>query len=254
MCYECYWTIFKIIKRLIPINDNEGKNEIYITQIKKYKMILNEIKHFIYYPLSLHMIKNDSYINYFINNEWHISNNNNKINNKISPYIQIMIENTKEINDKLTMFLPISLKARIRFIYIFLIFTLDKMKENINKISNFNKSTINIITQDLKLFLKNLTEIINCNDNGNEINNKSKINLFENILNNFVEFLNNAFLSKDKFLNSVGRNKIAWNLINSLLNMNKFVTNNEKEKMKLDLKCIYIKELQIINDILITNE
>ena len=113
---------------------------------------------------------------------------------------------------------------------------------------------INTIIQDLKLFLKNLTEIINCNDNGNEINNKSKINLFENVLNNFIECLNNAFLNKDKFLNSVGKNKTPWNLINSLLNMNKFISNNEKEKIKLDLKCIYIKELQIIIDILRKNE
>ena len=253
ICYECYWTIFKIIKRMIPINNN-GKNEIYNTQINKYKIILNEIKHFIYYPISLHMIKNDSYVNYFFNNDWNINNNNKKIGNKKSAYIQIMIENIKEINDKLTMFLPISLKARIRFIYIFLILMLDKIKEKINKISNLNNGMINTIIQDLKLFLKNLTEIINCNDNGNEINNKSKINLFENVLNNFIECLNNAFLNKDKFLNSVGKNKTPWNLINSLLNMNKFISNNEKEKIKLDLKCIYIKELQIIIDILRKNE
>ena len=78
--------------------------------------------------------------------------------------------------------------------------------------------------------------------------------MFENVLNNFIECLNNAFLNKDKFLNSVGKNKTPWNLINSLLNMNKFISNNEKEKIKLDLKCIYIKELQIIIDILRKNE
>jgi hypothetical protein len=253
ICYECYWTIFKIIKRMIPINNN-GKNEIYNAQINKYKIILNEIKHFIYYPISLHMIKNDSYVNYFFNNDWNINNNNKKICNKKSAYIQIMIENIKDINEKLTMFLPISLKARIRFLYIFIISMLDKLKENIYKITNINKSIINIIIQDFKIFTNNLKDIINCNDNGNEINNKSKINLFENALNSFVEFINNIFLGKDRFLNSVGKNKISWHLINSLLNMNKIITNNEKEKIKSDLKCIYIKDLQIINDILIKNE
>ena len=236
ICYECYWTIFKIIKRMIPINKSNGKNEISKIQINKYKIILNEIKHFIYYPISIDMIKNDSYINYFINNDWQINPNNKKINNK------------------LTMFLPISLKARIRFLYIFIISMLDKLKENIYKITNINKSIINIIIQDFKIFTNNLKDIINCNDNGNEINNKSKINLFENALNSFVEFINNIFLGKDRFLNSVGKNKISWHLINSLLNMNKIITNNEKEKIKSDLKCIYIKDLQIINDILIKNE
>ena len=254
ICYECYWTIFKIIKRMIPINKSNGKNEVSNIQINKYKIILNEIKHFIYYPISIDMIKNDSYINYFINNDWQINPNNKKINNKITAYIQIMIENIKDINEKLTMFLPISLKARIRFLYIFIISMLDKLKENIYKITNINKSIINIIIQDFKIFTNNLKDIINCNDNGNEINNKSKINLFENALNHFVEFINNIFLGKDRFLNSAGKNKISWHLINSLLNMNKIITNNEKEKIKSDLKCIYIKDLQIINDILIKNE
>ena len=254
ICYECYWTIFKIIKRMIPINKSNGKNEVSNIQINKYKIILNEIKHFIYYPISIDMIKNDSYINYFINNDWQINPNNKKINNKITAYIQTMIENIKDINEKLTMFLPISLKARIRFLYIFIISMLDKLKENIYKITNINKSIINIIIQDFKIFTNNLKDIINCNDNGNEINNKSKINLFENALNSFVEFINNIFLGKDRFLNSVGKNKISWHLINSLLNMNKIITNNEKEKIKSDLKCIYIKDLQIINDILIKNE
>jgi hypothetical protein len=61
-------------------------------------------------------------------------NFNSKNNNKLNLYIQIMIENMKDINDKLTMFLPISLKARIRFIYIFLIFLIDKIMEHIDKI------------------------------------------------------------------------------------------------------------------------
>ena len=254
ICFECYWTIFKIIKRMLPINKSNGNNDIYKTQINKYKIILNEIKHFIYYPVSLHMIKNDSYVNYFINNDWQINPNNKKINNKINTYIQIMIENIKEINDKLTMFLPISLKARIRFIYIFVVSMFDKIRENINKISNINKSMINAIIQDLKIFLKNLSEIINCNDNGNEINNKLKINLLENALNDFVEFLNNAFLNKEKFLISIGKSKISWDLINILLNMNKFVTNSEKDKIRQDLKCMHIKELQIFQNILKKNE
>ena len=254
ICFECYWTIFKIIKRMLPINKSNGNNDIYKTQINKYKIILNEIKHFIYYPVSLHMIKNDSYVNYFINNDWQINPNNKKINNKINTYIQIMIENIKEINDKLTMFLPISLKARIRFIYIFVVSMFDKIRENINKISNINKSMINAIIQDLKIFMKNLREIINFNDNGNEINNKLKINLLENALNDFVEFLNNAFLNKEKFLISIGKSKISWDLINILLNMNKCVTNSEKDKIRQDLKCMHIKELQIFQNILKKNE
>ena len=157
ICYECYWTIFKIIKRMIPINNN-GKNEIYNTQINKYKIILNEIKHFIYYPVSLHMIKNDSYVNYFINNDWQINPNNKKINNKINTYIQIMIENIKEINDKLTMFLPISLKARIRFIYIFVVSMFDKIRENINKILIKSQDILlfPILTKNLSLLKKAL--------------------------------------------------------------------------------------------------
>ena len=86
---------------MIPINNN-GKNEIYNTQINKYKIILNEIKHFIYYPISLHMIKNDSYVNYFFNNDWNINNNNKKIGNKKSAYItELQSINIKELLPKL---------------------------------------------------------------------------------------------------------------------------------------------------------
>ena len=251
ICYECYWTLFKIIKRIIPLKKSDGNNEIYNSKINKYKIILKEIQHFIYYPLSCKLIKNDSYINNFINNNWQISVNNKIANNKLNLYIQIIIENIKDVNDKLIMFLPITLKARIRFIYIFLIFMFDKIKENIDKIQNMNKGIINtIINIDIKQLKNKLSEIINFNDNGNEINNKSKLNLFDNIFNKYMEYLKIIITNKNSFINSVGKNKIPLHLINSLLNMNKLIDENDKSKIKSDVRCIYVKEIQIINDIL----
>ena len=248
ICFECYWTIFKIIKRMVPSNKSNSNNDIHFIQINRYKIILNEIQHFIYYPISFNLIKNDTYINNFINNNWQI-NFNSKNNNKLNLYIQIMIENMKDINDKLTMFLPISLKARIRFIYIFLIFLIDKIMENIDKIKEINKSIINIINSDFKILKNKLNDIIICNDNGNEINNKSKMNLFENIFNNFAEYINNILISKEKFINNVAKNKIPWHLVNSLLGLNKNINNNDKNKIRNDLKCYYVKEIQIMYDI-----
>ena len=249
ICFECYWTIFKIIKRMVPSNKSNSNNDIHFIQINRYKIILNEIQHFIYYPISANLIKNDSYINSFINNNWQIIINSKNNNNKLNIYIQIMIENIKDINDKLTMFLPISLKARIRFIYIFLIFLIDKIKENIDKIKEINKSIINVINSDFKILKNKLNEIIIFSDNGNEINNKSKMNLFENIFNNFADYLNNILISKEKFISNVAKNKIPWQLINSLLSLNKNINNNDKNKIRTDLKCNYVKEIQIIYDI-----
>ena len=248
ICYECYWTSFKIIKRMIPLNKKNSHNDIYYIQINRYKNILYEIQHFIYYQISVNIIKNNAYINSFINNSWR-NNPNKSNNNKINMYIQIILENIKDVNDKLTMFLPISLKARIRFIYIFLIFLIDKIKENIDKIKDINKSIISNIISDFKLVKNKLNVIIILNDNGNEINNKSKMNLFDNVFNNFVEYLNNILINKEKFINIVTKNKIPWNLVNSLLNMNKNISINDKNKIKNDLKCNYIKEIQIMYDI-----
>ena len=251
ICYECYWTIFKIIKRIVPSKKSEGNNEIFNSKINKYKIILKEIQHFIYYSLSSKLIKNNSYINNFINNNWQINANNKKINNKFNLYIQIIIENIKDVNDKLMMFLPISLKARIRFIYIFLILMFDKIKENIDKIKHINKEIINtIINIDIKNLKVKIKEIINCNDNGNEINSKSNLALFDNIFNKFVEYLDIIIINKNNFINNVGKNKIPLHLINSLISMNKQIIENDKNKIKSDVRCIYVKEIQIINDIL----
>ena len=251
ICYECYWTIFKVIKRIVPLKKSDGNNEIYNSKVNKYKIILKEIQHFIYYPLSYKLIKNNSYINNFINNNWQISANSKTANNKLNLYIQIILGNIKDINDKLIMFLPISLKARIRFIYIFLILMFDKIKENIDKIKNINKEILNtIINIDIKNLKNKLTEIINCNDNGNEINSKSNLTLFDNIFNKFVEYLNIIIMNKNNFINNVGKNKIPLHLINNLRRMNKLIAENDKSKIKSDVRCIYVKEIQIINDIL----
>ena len=245
ICYECCRTILKIIKRLVPLNKNN--NEIYNIQINKYKIILDEIQHFVYYPISMNLINNNSYINSFINNNWQI-NTNNKNNKKLSIYIQIMLENIKDINDKLSMFLPISSKAKTRFIYIFLLLMVDKIKENIIQIKDLNKSILNIIILDFKTFKNNICNILICGDNGNEINNKSKIVVFDNIFNNFIDFLNTILINKEKFINCVAKNKIPWNSVNNLLNMNKVISISDKGRIKADLKYNYIKELQIIND------
>ena len=249
ICYECCWTIFKIIKRMIPSNKNNSQNDIYFIQLNRHKIILNEIQHFIYYPISSNLIKNNTYINSFINNKWLINMNNKNNNNKFNAYIEIMIENIKDVKEKLTMFLPISLKSRIRFIYIFLIFMIDKIKDNIDKIKDINKSTLNIIISDFKSFNNKLKNIIISNDNGNEINNKSKINLFDNIFNNFFEYLNTIIISKEKFIINVTKNKIPLFLVNKLLNMNKYIINNDRNKIQSDLRCNFLKEIQIINDI-----
>ena len=249
ICYECCWTIFKIIKRMIPSNKNNSQNDIYFIQLNRHKIILSEIQHFIYYPISSNLIKNNTYINSFINNKWLINMNNKNNNNKFNAYIEIMIENIKDVKEKLTMFLPISLKSRIRFIYIFLIFMIDKIKDNIDKIKDINKSNLNIIISDFKSFNNKLKNIIISNDNGNEINNKSKINLFDNIFNNFFEYLNTIIISKEKFIINVTKNKIPLFLVNKLLNMNKYIINNDRNKIQSDLRCNFLKEIQIINDI-----
>ena len=248
ICFESCWSIFKIIKRMLPSKKNNYQNDIHFIQINRYKIILNEIRHFIYYPISSNLIKNNSYIISFINNNWLI-NLNNKNNNKVNTYIEIMVENIKDVKEKLTMFLPISLKARIRFIYIFLIFMVDKIKESIDKIKDINKSTLNIIISDFKLFNNKLKNIIISNDNGNEINNKTKVNLFDTIFNYFFEYLNNIIINKEKFVNNVMKNKIPLFMVNKLLNMNKYITNNERNKIQSDLRCNFLKEMQIINDI-----
>ena len=142
-----------------------------------------------------------------------------------------MIENIQDINDKLTMFLPISSKARIRFICIFLILMLDKIKGNIDKIKDINKSIINLIILDFKTLKNKIRNILFCNDNGNERNNKSKMVLFDNVFNAVVEFLNLILVGKDKFIISVAKNKIPWHLVNNALNINEFINNNERNKV-----------------------
>ncbi len=75
------------------------------------------------------------------------------------------------------------------------------------------------------------------------------MNLFENIFNNFAEYINNILISKEKFINNVAKNKIPWHLVNSLLGLNKNINNNDKNKIRNDLKCYYVKEIQIMYDI-----
>ena len=254
ICYECLWTSFKIIKRMIPANKNNNiNNNNYLTQINKYKILLNEIRNFLYSPISIKFIKDSSYINSFINTNWQSPQNTNKMKNKINinSYIQIMLENVKDLNDKLNMFLPISIKAKIRFIHVFIFLMFNNLKENIDKIKNINIATINIIFQDLKLYKNKLYEILICNDNGNELNSKLKNKLFDTVFNDIFDYLNTILMSKDTFMNSVGKNKIPLHLINCLLNMNKTITSDDKMKIKIDLKCNYMKEIQIINNILL---
>ena len=45
------------------------------------------------------------------------------------------------------------------------------------------------------------------------------------------------------------KNKIPLFMIYKLLNMNKYITNNERNKIQSDLRCNFLKEMQIINDI-----
>ena len=254
ICFEACWTVFKLIKRLTPLNKSNNGNELYNIKINRYKIILSDMQHFIYYPISINLIKNSNYVESFIKNKWQINTNNKTNKSKMNIYIQIMIENIKDITGKLTMLLPLSLKSKIRFIYIFIISMLDLLKENISQMNNLNKSIINIIIQDFKIFKNKLNDIINCNDNGNEINNKSKINLFDTAFNNFLDYLNNILVSKDKFINNICKNKIPLHLANNLLNINKIIADSDKNKIKSELKCNYEKEMKIINDILIKFE
>ena len=254
ICFEACWTVFKLIKRLTPLNKSNNGNEFYNIKINRYKIILSDMQHFIYYPISINLIKNSNYIDSFIKNKWQINTNNKTNKSKMNIYIQIMIENIKDITGKLTMLLPLSLKSKIRFIYIFIISMLDLLKENISQMNNLNKSIINIIIQDFKIFKNKLNDIINCNDNGNEINNKSKINLFDTAFNNFLDYLNNILVSKDKFINNICKNKIPLHLANKLLNINKIIADSDKNKIKSELKCNYEKEMKIINDIMIKFE
>ena len=247
ICYECYWTIYKIIKRIIP----KGKgNEIYTTQINKYKIILTEIRHLIYYPLSSYMIKNKSYINNFINNNW-IINSNNISKDKVNVYIQIIIDNLNEINNKLNMFLNISLKSKIRFVYFVLYYMINNIKASFHKITNINQQGLNMMVNDFKILKNKIYEFINCNNNGNENNNKLKNMIFDDIFNNMFEYLNNIVVNKDAFLNNVIKNKIPLYLINDIINLNKSISNEDKKKILGDLKCIYIKEMQIIDKLLV---
>jgi len=247
ICYESYWTIYKIIKRIIP----KGKgNEIYLTQMNKYKIILMEIRHLIYYPLSLYMIKNKSYINNFINTNW-IINSNNINKDKVNVYIKIMIDNLNDVNNKLNMFLNLSLKSKIRFVYFILYFMINNIKASFHKIKNINQQGLNVMINDFKAFRNKIYEFINCNNNGNENNNKLKNIIFDDIFNNMFEYLNNIVNNKDIFLNNVLKNKIPLYLINDAINLNKSISNEDKKKILSDLKCIYIKEMQIIDKLLI---
>ena len=247
ICYECYWTIYKIIKRIIP----KGKgNEIYSTQMNKYKIILTEIRHLIYYPLSSYMIKNKSYTNNFINNNW-IINSNNISKDQANVYIQIMIDNLNDINNKLNMFLNLSLKSKIRFVYFVLCYMFYNIKASFHKIKNINQQGLNVMINDFKILKNKIYEFINCNNNGNENNNKLKNMIFDDIFNNMFEYLNNIVVNKDAFLNNVIKNKIPLYLINDIINLNKSISNEDKKKILVDLKCIYIKEMQIIDKLLI---
>lgn len=244
--YECYWSLYKIIKRIIPTGKG---NEIYITQVNKYKIILSEIRHLIYYPLSPYMIKNKSYINNFINNNWVIISNISKDN--VNSYIQIMIDNLNDINNKLNMFLNLSLKPKIRFVFYILYYMINNIKASFDKIKNINQQGLNAMINDFKVLKNKIYNFINCNNNGNENNNKIKNMAFDDIFNNIFEYLNNIVANKDLFLNNVVKTKIPLYLINNILNLNKSISHEDKKKILGDLKCIYIKEIQIIDKLLI---
>ena len=246
ICYECYWSLFKVLKRITPTGKN---NEFYLIRLNKYKLVLNEIRHFLYYPICKNIIKNNSYTYSFINNNWALNSKGNS-KNKVNAYIQIIIDNIKDINNKLNMFLPISLKAKIRFIYITLYYMINIIKENFDKIKNINQNGLNMIIQDFKILQNKIYEIINCNDNGNDNNNKLKNVVFDDIFSNLFEYLNIIIVNKNTFINNVGKNILPLYLINGLLNLNKSITTEEKKKIRVDLKCNCIKEMQIIDKIL----
>ena len=241
ICFESYWSLFKIIKRLLNIN--KGK-DTYLSQINKYKIILNEIKYFLYSPISLSLIKDKSYINNFINNNWEI---NSTINNESNIYIQIIFDNLKEINEKLNMFLPIALKSKARFLNIILFVMINNIRDNFDKIKKINKQGLNIMIQDFKRLYNQMPELISCNDNGGggDVNSKNKA--FNDIFNNLYEFFNLIVINEKEFLNNVGRNKIPLYLVNILLNLNKSISKDDKKKIKVDLKCICLKEIEIID-------
>ena len=204
----------------------------------------------IYYPLSSYMIKNKSYINNFINNNW-IINSNNISKDKVNVYIQIIIDNLNEINNKLNMFLNISLKSKIRFVYFVLYYMINNIKASFHKIKNINQQGLNMMDNDFKILKNKIYEFINCNNNGNENNNKLKNIIFDDIFNNMFEFSNNIVVNKDAFLNNVVKNKIPLYLINDIINLNKSISNEDKKKILGELKCIYIKEMQIIDKLLV---
>ena len=248
ICFECIWTLFKIIKRIVPTGKN---NEIYLTQINKYKLILNEIRLFLYYPLNANknIIKNKNYINLFINNNW-VLNSNNINKNRVNVYIQIIIDNLNEISDKLNMLLSISLKAKTRFIYVSLFLMINNIKENFDKIKNINQFGVNSIIEDFKFLQNNMNKILNTNENGNE--NNIKLNIFDDIFNNLYNFFNSIIANKNNFLNSVGKSKIPLYLINGLLNLNNVLSLEDKKQIKVDIKCLCLKEMEIIDKILMT--
>ena len=145
------------------------------------------------------------------------------------------------------MFLPITLKSKAKFLYIILFVMINNIKDNFDKIKKINKQGLNIMIQDFKRLYNQISELISCNDNGGggDVNSKNKI--FNDIFNNLYEFFNNIVINKNEFLNNVGRNKIPLYLVNILLNLNKSISKDDKKKIKVDLKCICLKEIEIID-------
>ena len=94
---------------------------------------------------------------------------------KESVYIQIILDNLKDINDKLNMFLFISLKGIIRFVYIFLNVMINKIKDNFEKMKEINQQRINVMIVDLKTLQNKIYEIINNNENNNGNKNNNKL-------------------------------------------------------------------------------
>ena len=243
---ESIISLYKYLKRFIIIFENEQEiNKNYLKKkFELYKISINELKEFLYTPLCNNILTLEPIKKKMLNQKWDLTENEINNNNIKDSFINYIISQFNDVNDKLDLLSCDTLtnKSKLRFLNIVLNFIFEFIMNNLINIKRINNSGRNELKKEIEIFKENLKN-----------NYEIKYLKIEKYFDKIEKFLDSYNYKEEELLNYAKNNNIEYKYIMSIVNNGNYLINiplNNKNNLKEKIEEIYLERLKKLENIL----
>ena len=241
--YESCITLYKFIKRIFSLSLQKK----YQTQMNFYKILLEELKGFIYYPILPNILNLKSYLSILTNQNWNLAEHEATTSfNDASEFVYSIIDEVFEKYNNLTLLSSDSLTkiSKLRFFHIILVYLIDELSYAISEIPICSSVGRSVLLKDMKYLKTNFEDII-----------KDKKQIQSDLLfNQIISYINAWYYDEKDLALYMKKNHIQLKLITGILTSGlsfSKLPNENKRLIKNKIKDIAIEEIYRINEQLV---